>query len=118
MAPPGGSGERAIGYLITRVAGDRKSTRLNSSQVKISYAVFCLKKKKNIKFNLQINNKKKKINILQINNKKIKSKQGFTKYGMKIIFYYSIEFADRKFFFNIYLTLLDQPYFLTRRAKD
>src|SRR5690349_24144082 len=28
-------------------AGDRKSTRLNSSHVEISYAVFCLKKKKN-----------------------------------------------------------------------
>src|SRR5699024_2874760 len=27
-------------------AGDRKSTRLNSSHVSISYAVFCLKKKK------------------------------------------------------------------------
>src|SRR5439155_21231597 len=27
---------------------DRKSTRLNSSHVAISYAVFCLKKKKNI----------------------------------------------------------------------
>src|SRR6266496_5858598 len=27
--------------------GDRKSTRLNSSHVEISYAVFCLKKKKN-----------------------------------------------------------------------
>src|SRR5436309_11417369 len=27
-------------------AEDRKSTRLNSSHVKISYAVFCLKKKK------------------------------------------------------------------------
>src|SRR5690606_41452802 len=26
--------------------GDRKSTRLNSSHVKISYAVFCVKKKK------------------------------------------------------------------------
>src|SRR5690349_22233479 len=29
---------------------DRKSTRLNSSHVEISYAVFCLKKKKNITF--------------------------------------------------------------------
>src|SRR5690606_34111503 len=29
-----------------RSPGDRKSTRLNSSHVKISYAVFCLKKKK------------------------------------------------------------------------
>src|SRR5699024_11440427 len=28
--------------------GDRKSTRLNSSHVSISYAVFCLKKKKSI----------------------------------------------------------------------
>ena len=28
---------------------DRKSTRLNSSHALISYAVFCLKKKKNIK---------------------------------------------------------------------
>src|SRR5690349_22137358 len=29
------------------VTADRKSTRLNSSHVEISYAVFCLKKKKN-----------------------------------------------------------------------
>src|SRR5690349_23989923 len=29
-----------------RLHGDRKSTRLNSSHVEISYAVFCLKKKK------------------------------------------------------------------------
>src|SRR5438067_9712439 len=29
-----------------RVKADRKSTRLNSSHVSISYAVFCLKKKK------------------------------------------------------------------------
>src|SRR5690554_7096134 len=29
--------------------GDRKSTRLNSSHVRISYAVFCLKKKKTIR---------------------------------------------------------------------
>ena len=28
-------------------SGDRKSTRLNSSHVVISYAVFCLKKKNN-----------------------------------------------------------------------
>src|SRR2546426_4917251 len=30
------------------LAGDRKSTRLNSSHLVISYAVFCLKKKKKI----------------------------------------------------------------------
>src|SRR5256885_3578741 len=33
----------ALGYLL-----DRKSTRLNSSHLVISYAVFCLKKKKKI----------------------------------------------------------------------
>src|SRR5690606_40349222 len=46
--------ERAVGMLNVRIgvdmqvqnAKDRKSTRLNSSHVKISYAVFCLKKKK------------------------------------------------------------------------
>src|SRR5207249_11137099 len=31
---------------MLRPGGDRKSTRLNSSHVSISYAVFCLKKKK------------------------------------------------------------------------
>src|SRR5438128_4241653 len=31
---------------VPRVLGDRKSTRLNSSHGSISYAVFCLKKKK------------------------------------------------------------------------
>src|SRR5690606_41672709 len=33
-------------HLPPRRRRDRKSTRLNSSHVKISYAVFCLKKKK------------------------------------------------------------------------
>src|SRR3712207_7040631 len=32
--------------LDSRVSKDRKSTRLNSSHANISYAVFCLKKKK------------------------------------------------------------------------
>src|SRR5688572_33436248 len=36
------------------VEEDRKSTRLNSSHSQISYAVFCLKKKKNNKKNHQI----------------------------------------------------------------
>src|SRR5690606_41425646 len=38
----------ALGHTGRFDAGtlDRKSTRLNSSHVKISYAVFCLKKKK------------------------------------------------------------------------
>src|SRR5438067_500385 len=36
---------RDIGLSIAQIIRDRKSTRLNSSHVSISYAVFCLKKK-------------------------------------------------------------------------
>src|SRR5688572_31559897 len=38
-------GEHAL-HIVREVAGDRKSTRLNSSHSQTSYAVFCLKKKK------------------------------------------------------------------------
>src|SRR5690606_17129055 len=51
-----GQGETHLALLVApcgafaaqglQAAQDRKSTRLNSSHVKISYAVFCLKKKK------------------------------------------------------------------------
>src|SRR3712207_8715406 len=37
---------RDVGDVAPRVGVDRKSTRLNSSHANISYAVFCLKKKK------------------------------------------------------------------------
>src|SRR5690606_41994487 len=40
-------GVTVLAVLILHLKEDRKSTRLNSSHVKISYAVFCLKKKKN-----------------------------------------------------------------------
>src|SRR5438874_9236655 len=50
---PGHLRKRGRGHLPDRprrpfpkMARDRKSTRLNSSHVEISYAVFCLKKKK------------------------------------------------------------------------
>src|SRR5437870_11095068 len=36
----------SLAPVAATVTGDRKSTRLNSSHVAISYAVFCLKKKK------------------------------------------------------------------------
>src|SRR5690625_6719689 len=45
----GGQHEAALGFGGEQHTGqhrDRKSTRLNSSHVAISYAVFCLKKKK------------------------------------------------------------------------
>src|SRR5437868_10316220 len=43
--------------------GDRKSTRLNSSHVSISYAVFCLKKKKKkqTQYKLEVTNKRAQI---------------------------------------------------------
>src|SRR5436309_10525242 len=43
--------DRLPGHIVR----DRKSTRLNSSHVKISYAVFCLKKK-NQKIHDKLNN--------------------------------------------------------------
>src|SRR5437868_9770789 len=46
--PAIGLGRQAFGRLdVSQNDLDRKSTRLNSSHVSISYAVFCLKKKKN-----------------------------------------------------------------------
>src|SRR3712207_9357218 len=43
-----GSGLRLRPRIAPRPRGDRKSTRLNSSHANISYAVFCLKKKKEL----------------------------------------------------------------------
>src|SRR5438034_8894850 len=54
-AVSGGSDSVALAHALSQLAGDggcrfagidRKSTRLNSSHTVISYAVFCLKKKK------------------------------------------------------------------------
>src|SRR3712207_7951132 len=44
LATPGQGG--GSGRNLATKKGDRKSTRLNSSHANISYAVFCLKKKK------------------------------------------------------------------------
>src|SRR5256886_12742515 len=56
-----GSAAHGLGYHRSNVAlgsmgADRKSTRLNSSHSQISYAVFCLKKKKKICKDIQIFN--------------------------------------------------------------
>src|SRR5947199_1625667 len=45
------SAQALVRFAFTR---DRKSTRLNSSHLGISYAVFCLKKKKKQKINLSL----------------------------------------------------------------
>src|SRR5690625_5143795 len=44
ISPPSGRPSPGVSYPAGK---DRKSTRLNSSHVAISYAVFCLKKKNN-----------------------------------------------------------------------
>src|SRR3712207_7645597 len=52
---PGDLRQRTVGEPDTRAVADRKSTRLNSSHANISYAVFCLKKKKiNTKYTQRI----------------------------------------------------------------
>src|SRR5690606_41779950 len=48
-----GDSRRNQGVPRVLTGVDRKSTRLNSSHVKISYAVFCLKKKITTTFTLQ-----------------------------------------------------------------
>src|SRR5688500_19843604 len=50
-------GHGAGGLCRRLCAGDRKSTRLNSSHLVISYAVFCLKKKKERKFHVCVRNR-------------------------------------------------------------
>src|SRR5690554_1726253 len=54
IASVGPCGPPAADGLVNVVRVDRKSTRLNSSHVRISYAVFCLKKKKKKKHQLLI----------------------------------------------------------------
>src|SRR6266513_5131275 len=49
-----------VAWIAARAEADRKSTRLNSSHVSISYAVFCLKKKKYKYLSLLLEKKKKK----------------------------------------------------------
>src|SRR5256885_6773889 len=39
---------RQVSVVLVGIGSDRKSTRLNSSHLVISYAVFCLKKKKTL----------------------------------------------------------------------
>src|SRR5438034_2443806 len=63
--------ERALGGNPTRIK-DRKSTRLNSSHTVISYAVFCLKKKKKKKIKKLIQKKKITIKNHKTNRKESK----------------------------------------------
>src|SRR3989442_7691365 len=46
-----GAASSSCSYAAVALAIDRKSTRLNSSHVRISYAVFCLEKKKKPRIN-------------------------------------------------------------------
>src|SRR3712207_7729109 len=76
--------------VITR--GDRKSTRLNSSHANISYAVFCLKKKKQKQDETLKKNRLYKMCVIIIHNYKIKIKYEHEK---KIkLFYYIMKSRD------------------------
>src|SRR3712207_7741829 len=46
LVVPAAPGSGAGSWAVEQISADRKSTRLNSSHANISYAVFCLKKKK------------------------------------------------------------------------
>src|SRR5690242_20209990 len=60
-APTGEAFSRNFGGTNWKEQRDRKSTRLNSSHMSISYAVFCLKKKKKKKHKKKLKKTKKKI---------------------------------------------------------
>src|SRR5262245_64858599 len=55
-APPPSRSRAVSEQVRPRPAADRKSTRLNSSHLGISYAVFCLKKKKKTDIKSKNNN--------------------------------------------------------------
>src|SRR5437660_7897052 len=65
----------SIPWLCDVKAKDRKSTRLNSSHVAISYAVFCLKKKKKTKQTKQKKRPNKKITLVNKNNKHVQRRK-------------------------------------------
>src|SRR6266702_1527504 len=84
---------------------DRKSTRLNSSHVAISYAVFCLKKKKNKKiYNLKLQKNKKKIYKENTHNLLITSFN-----FIFLCFHYRITFSTFFFFFFFFLMIRRPP---------
>src|SRR6266699_4874761 len=65
-APRSVPSSRGGPWRVRACAADRKSTRLNSSHVRISYAVFCLKKKNN--HSTSTSNSKQKKQILRQQN--------------------------------------------------
>src|SRR5256885_6934084 len=56
LARPRGRRRSGRGVSAAAAEGDRKSTRLNSSHLVISYAVFCLKKKKYTNVPMKVSN--------------------------------------------------------------
>src|SRR6266511_3058334 len=83
---------------------DRKSTRLNSSHVKISYAVFCLKKKKK-KINRNRTKKYKRKKHIK------KSNITSTNFSIFSVFYYSYYFILKVllFIFFFFFLMIRRP---------
>src|SRR3712207_6887893 len=60
----GANAEQYFNQLLQQkevIERDRKSTRLNSSHANISYAVFCLKKKKNFIYCISFTNQRQSV---------------------------------------------------------
>src|SRR5215468_6554096 len=95
---------------------DRKSTRLNSSHITISYAVFCLKKKKK-----QFSIFKSKIKKTKIQLKKIKYYKILLTYLINFLFTQTYITCFFVFFFFFFLMIRRPPRstpFPTRRSSD
>src|SRR6266511_2618887 len=83
---------------------DRKSTRLNSSHVKISYAVFCLKKKKKKKIYRSFKKKKKN------NNKTLIQDLSNVLFNyLSLDAFYYLYYYRRFFFFFFFFLMIRRP---------
>src|SRR5574343_182340 len=91
--------------IYTKQQFDRKSTRLNSSHITISYAVFCLKKKKITKLKLVKNIKKK----IKQNKKVIKRRKISIKSTIHDNQYFFTIFIIKKKIFFFFLMIRRPP---------
>src|SRR5271163_4855277 len=86
-------------------SADRKSTRLNSSHDQISYAVFCLKKKKKNNTIFQLDKKKKLKSLIH----KQYKLDAFDFYLLMFIFFYLFVFLYFHFYFFFFLMIRRPP---------
>src|ERR1022692_4197673 len=92
-AIPEGDYKKALDTVRNAGTGDRKSTRLNSSHLVISYAVFCLKKKHDLRANA--------LNLSKVGALHLKSDRGFDsgQFHVEAIFHRHGPGVGNSFFF-------------------